>query len=127
MSYIPGTEYRMIPSVAPSTAHGRNYKNMHQRRPTTEKDMKLLNHMSQIPEMAKILHMNIALRQNFLNQQDSNNVLNESERLRGVLASHRDPSLNDGRALQTRLSYLENRMTQLKPQPLAGPEGLYRY
>ena len=89
--------------------------------------MKLLNHMSQIPEMAKRLHMNIALRQNFLNQQDSNNVLNESERLRGVLASHRDPSLNDGRALQTRLSYLENRMTQLKPQPLAGPEGLYRY
>ncbi len=125
MSYIPGTEFRMIPTVAPSASHGRNYKKMHMRRATTEKDMKLLNMMHQNPEFAKQLQSNIALRQNFLNQQESSNILNESERLRGILSSHRDPSLRDGVALQTRLKYLEQRMGKLKPLPLSGPEGLY--
>lgn len=127
MSYIPGTEYRMIPNMAPSAAHGRNYKKMHRARATTEKDMKLLNMMYQSPQLAKQLHANIALRQNFLNQQQSSNMLNEVERLRGVLSSYRDPSLRDGVALNTRISALEKRMTQLKPQPISGPEGLYVY
>lgn len=125
MSYIPGTEYRMTPNMAPSAAHGRNYKKLHRRRGTTEKDMKLLSHMSQIPEVAKRLHANIAMRQNFLNQQESSNIIDEQQRLQGILSLHRDPSLNDGRALQTRLKYLQGRMAQLKPQPLSGPEGLY--
>ena len=67
MSFIPGTEYRMIPHMAPSAAHGRNYKKMHQRRAGTEKDMKLINMMQQTPQFAKQLHANLALRQNFLN------------------------------------------------------------
>ena len=127
MSYIPGTEYRMIPRVAPSAAHGKDYNRIHHLRPTSEKDFKLLNMMYQTPQLAKQLHANIALRQNFLNQQASSNVLNEYDRLKGILSTHRDPTLNDGRALKTRMSYLEKRMTELKPQPLAGPEGLYRY
>ena len=127
MSYIPGTEYRMIPHMAPSAAHGSNYKKMHRRRATTEKDMKLLNMMQQTPEYAKKLNASLALRQNFLNQQESSNVLNEMERLKGRLSLHRDPSLMDGVALRTRINYLEKRMSELKPQPLAGPEGLYLY
>ena len=127
MSYIPGTEYRMIPRVAPSTAHAKDYNKIHHLRATSEKDFKLLNMMYQTPQLAKQLHANIALRQNFLNQQSSSNVLNEYERLKGKLSTYKDPSLNDGRALQTRMSYLEKRMTQLKPQPLAGPEGLYMF
>ncbi len=115
----------MIPNIAPSAAHGSNYKKMHGRRATSDKDFRLLNQMQQIPEMAKRLHQNIALRQNFLNQQQSSNALNEIERLRGVLREHRDPILNDGRALKTRMKYLTNRMAELKPQPLSGPEGLY--
>ena len=75
--------------------------------------------MYQTPQLAKQLHANIALRQNFLNQQASSNVLNEYDRLKGILNTHRDPTLNDGRALKTRMSYLEKRMTELKPQPLA--------
>jgi hypothetical protein len=54
-------------------------------------------------------------------------VLNEYDRLKGILSTRKDPSLNDGRALKTRMSYLEKRMTDLKSQPLAGPEGLYRF
>ena len=127
MSYIPGTEYRMIPQLAPYAAHGRNYRNMHRLRPTSEKDFKLLNKIQQNPEYAKQLHANIALRQNLLNQQESGNALNEYERLKGVLSTHRDPSLNDGRALRTRMSYLQKRMTELKSKPIAGPEGLYLY
>jgi hypothetical protein len=117
----------MIPHIAPSAAHGPKYKKLHQRRATTEKDMKLLNNMQQIPELAKKLHANIALRRNFLNSQSSSNMLNEVERLQGILSTHKDPALNDGRALKTRIGYLEKRMTELKPQPLAGPEGLYLY
>lgn len=127
MSYIPGTEHRMIPRVAPSTAHGKDYNKIHHLRATSEKDFKLLNMMYQTPQMAKQLHANIALRQNFLNQQASSNVLNEYDRLKGRLSTYRDPTLNDGRALSTRMSQLEKRMTELKPQPLAGPEGLYRF
>ena len=125
MSYIPGTEYRMVPTVAPWAAHGSNYKKMHKRMPRFEKDMKLLNMMQQNPEQAKKLHASLALRQNFLNQQESSNVLNEIDRLKGRLSLHRDPSLRDAVALRTRINYLENRMSELKPQPLAGPEGLY--
>lgn len=125
MSYIPGTEHRMIPNMAPSAAHGRNYKKMHGRRATSDRDFRLLNQMQQIPEMAKRLHQNLAMRQNFLNTQESSNALNEIERLKGILSLHRDPRLNDGRALIPRIKYLEGRMAQLKPQPLSGPEGLY--
>lgn len=125
MSYIPGTEHRMIPNMAPSAAHGKNYKKLHRRRATTEKDMKLLNQMQQGPEYAKKTYMNIAYRQNFLNQQQSSNALSEMERLKGKLSLHRDPTLNDGRALQTRINSLQAKMAQLKPQPLSGPEGLY--
>ena len=62
---------------------------------------------------------------NFLNQQESGNALNEYERLKGMLSTRRDPSLNDGSALRTRMSYLQKRMTELKSKPIAGPEGLY--
>jgi hypothetical protein len=127
MSYIPGTEHRFIPKVAPSAAHGKNYKNTHRRMATTEKDMKLLNMMQQTPEYAKRLHANIAVRQNFLNQQASSNVLNEIERLKGIQEYHRNSRLVDGRAFQTRIDALEGRMASLKPQPLAGPGGLYLY
>jgi hypothetical protein len=127
MSYIPGTEYRMIPKVAPSAAHSKNYNKNYRRHATSDRDFKLLNMMYQTPQLAKQLHANIALRQNFLNQQESSNALNEIERLRGRLSTYRDPTLNDGRALTTRITSLEKRMTQLKPQPLAGPEGLYLY
>jgi hypothetical protein len=127
MSFIPGTEYRMIPQLAPKAAHGRNYKNMQRRRATTDRDMKLINMMYQNPLYAKQQHASVVLRQNFLNQQSSSNMLNEMDRLKGILSSHRNPSLNDGRALETRVKYLQNRMTELKPQPLSGPEGLYLY
>ena len=127
MSYIPGTEYRMMSQLAPSAAHKPGYKRMHHRRATSERDFKLLNQLYQTPQHAKQMHANIALRQNFLNQQASSNVMNEYERLKGILSSHRDPSLTDGTALKIRMSYLEKRMTQLKPQPLAGAEGLYLY
>lgn len=127
MSYIPGTEYRMIPNMAPSAAHGKKYKKMHITRATTEKDMKLLNMMSQTPQLAKQQYANVALRQNFLNQQESSNVLKEVDRLRGVLSTFRDPSLRDGQAINNRISYLRKRMTELQPQPISGPEGLYLY
>jgi hypothetical protein len=127
MSYIPGTENRMIPQTAPSASHGRSYKKMHRTRANTERDMKLINMMQQTPQYAKQLHANIAMRQSFLNQQTSSNILNEHERLRGILSSHRDPSLYDRRALETRMSSLQKRMTELKPQPLAGPERGYLY
>ena len=81
MSYIPGTEHWMVPRTAPKAAHGSNYKSMHHRRATTERDMKLLNMMYQTPQHAKQLHANIALRQNFLNQQESSNSLNEYQRI----------------------------------------------
>ena len=127
MSYIPGTAYRMIPRVAPSAAHAKDYNRIHHLRPTSEKDFKLLNMMYQTPQLAKQLHANTALRQNFLNQQASSNVLDECDRLKGILSIHKDPSLKDGRVLRTRMSYLEKRMTELKPQQLAGPEGFYFY
>jgi hypothetical protein len=91
MSYIPGTEYRMIPRVAPSAAHGKNYNRIHHLRPTSEKDFKLLNMMYQTPQLAKQLHANIALRQNFLNQQASSNVLNEYDRLKRHLEHPQGP------------------------------------
>jgi hypothetical protein len=125
MSFIPGTEHRMIPNMAPSAAHGKNCNRLHRRRATTEKDMKLLNQMQQGPDYAKKTYMNLAYRQNFLNQQTSSNALTEIERLKGRLYVHRDPTLNDGRALTTRIKSLESKMMQLKPQPLSGPEGLY--
>jgi len=89
--------------------------------------MMLLNMMQQTPEYAKRLHANIAMRENFLNQQTSSNMLNEYQRLQGILNSHRSFSLLDGRAMHTRMDYLKQRMTELKPQPLAGPGGLYNY
>ena len=127
MSYIPRTEYRMIPQMAPKAAHGRNYKKMHLARASNDRDMRLSNMLSQTPAYAKQMHASIALRQNFLNQQESSNILNETDRLRGILINHRNPALMDGRALQTRITQLEKRMTQLKPQPLLGPEGMYMY
>ena len=127
MSYIPGTEYRMIPNMAPSGAHGSNHRTMRRRRATTEKDMKLLSMMQQTPEHAKKLQASLALSQNFLNQQESSDVLNEMERRNGRLSFHRDPSLRDGVALKNRINYLEKRMSELKPQSLAGLEGLYLY
>ena len=127
MSYIPGTKYRMIPQVAPKAAHGRSYNKMQLARATNEREMQLSNLMSQTPNYAKQMHASLALRQNFLNQQDSSNILNETERLKGILSSYRNPSLMDGRALRTRVAELEKRMTQLKPQPIMGPEGMYMY
>jgi len=125
MSLTFGTENRMIPNQAPSVAHGRNYKMLHRRRARTEKDMKLLNVMQQTPQYAKKLYANIAFRENMLKQQESSNMLNEKERLQGMLSLHRNPRLNDGRALQTRIDYLTKRMGEMKPLPLASPEGLY--
>lgn len=125
MSYIPGTEYRIIPELAPRAAHGRNYKKLHRQRATTDRDMKLLNVMQQTPEYAKRLYANIAFRDNMRKQQESSNMLHEKERLQGMLYVHRDPTLRDGRALQTRIDYLTKRMGEMKPLPLAGPEGLY--
>ena len=125
MSYIPGTEYRMIPQLAPKAAHGRNYKKMQLARASNDRDMQLSSMLSQTPNYAKQMHASLALRQNFLNQQESSNILNETERLKGILSSYRNPSLIDGRALRTRVSELEKRMTQLKPQALWGPEGMY--
>jgi len=116
-----------IPKVAPSAAHGNNYKNIHRRMATTDRDMKLLNMMQQTPEYAKRLRANIAFRQNFLDQQACSNVLNEIERLKGVQEYHRNSRLVDGRAFQTRINALEERMASLTPQPLAGPGGLYHY
>ena len=52
-------------------------------------------------------------------------MLNEIQKLTSRLSEHRDPTLNDGRDIKTRIKYLEDRMSQLKPQPLAGLEGLY--
>ena len=127
MSYIPGTEFRMVPQVAPKAAHGRNYKKMHQARATVDREMKLINMYQQSPEYVKRLHANIATRENFLKQQQSSNTLNELERIKGILNSHRSYSLLDGRAMDARMDYLKNRMTKLKPEPLAGPEGLYIY
>ena len=55
------------------------------------------------------------------------NVRNEIDRMTGILDRHRNNTLFDGRAIEARKEYLETRLTELKPQPLAGPEGLYMY
>jgi len=83
----------MVPTVAPSAAHSSNYKRMRKRMPRFEKDMKRLNMMQQNPEHAKKLHASLALRQNFLNQQESINVLNEIDRLKGRLSLYRHLSV----------------------------------
>ena len=52
MSFIPGTENRFIPTVAPKAAHGRNYKKVHKSRATFDKEMKVINQLQQHPEYA---------------------------------------------------------------------------
>ena len=127
MSFIPGTENRFFANIAPKAAHGRNYKKLHRSRATFDKDMKMINQQQQDPIYAKNLHASLALRENYLRDQRSMNVRNEIDRMTGILDRHRNNTLFDGRAIEARKEYLETRLTELKPQPLAGPEGLYMY
>ena len=62
MSFIPGTEHRLIPAIAPKASHGKNCKKLHRSRATTERDMKLLNQLQQDPHYVKNLHASIALK-----------------------------------------------------------------
>lgn len=127
MSYIPGTEYRMIPQTAPSAAHGKNYNKLHQRRATMDREFKHMNIINSSPQAIQQLNANIALRQSFLDSQIYNNVQNEYQRLQGRLSLHRDPSLRDGRFLKKRLSALEAQMADLRSKPMIGAEGRFLY
>ena len=127
MSYIPGTEYSLIPHTAPSAAHGRHYKKYHRARATYEKDFRFSNILNQTPAYARNTYASIAVRNNFLNQQRSSSALNELSRIGGILDQHRQYRLSDGVALETRQNKLEKRLAILKPQPLAGPDGLYAH
>jgi len=129
MSYIPGTEYSMIPDTAPKAAHGKQYKRYHKARATHEKDFKMSNMIMQNtnPSFAKNQYANIALRDNFLRQQASSNVLNELSRLGGIMDMHRQSRLSDGRSFNPRIRKLNRDLLELEPRPLAGPEGLYHY
>ena len=129
MNFIPGTEYSLIPDTAPKAAHGKHYKRYHRARATHDKDFKPSNILmhNQSPQFAKSQYASIALQDNFLRQQASSNVLNELSRIGGILDMHRQSRLSDGRAFETRQSKLERNLAGLKPQPLAGPEGLYHY
>ena len=80
--------------------------------------------MQQIPEYAKGLYMHTAHMQNFLHQHQRGNVLTEIQKLTSRLSEHRDPTLNDGRDIKTRIKYLEDRRSQSQPHTLAGLEGL---
>jgi hypothetical protein len=127
MSYIPGTEFHHGYDAAPKAAHGRNYKRYHRARATMEKDFRLSNMINQNVQQARNMHANIALRDNFLRQQASSNVLNELSRIGGILDQHRQYRLSDGTAFNPRMKKLESDLASLKPQPLAGPEGRYLY
>ena len=127
MSYIPGTEFHHGYAEAPKAAHGRNYKRYHRARATMEKEFRLSNMINQNVQHARNMHASLTLRDNFLKQQASSNVLNELSRIGGILDQHRQYRLSDGRALDARVQKLNRYMDELKPQPLAGPEGRYLY
>ena len=117
----------MIPHVAPSAAHGKNYNKHHHRRATMDREFKHMNMINSSPETIKQLNANMALRQSFLDSQIYNNVQNEYQRLQGRLSLHRDPSLRDGMFLKKRLSALENQMNSLRSKPMIGAEGRFLY
>ena len=129
MSYIPGTEFSMIPTKAPSALHGRNYNRRHTAMPTQQKQLGLYNILGEAPMMAQRMVANRALRQHFLDTQVMTNVKNEYDRLKGRLAEHRDPFLNDGRALKPRLDYLQKHLDDYnkRSQPIIGATGSYLY
>lgn len=128
MSYIPGTEYRMIPKTAPSASHGRNYNMFHQQRPTLEKEYKRFGMLNAASETVKQLNTSIALRQSFLDQQTAMNVRNEYDRLQGRLMMHRDPLLRDGR-FKSHFEGLEKKLDSYKSKaiPIIGAESRYLY
>ena len=127
MSYIPGTELHHGYDAAPKALRGKNYKKYNRARARHDKEHKLANMISQNHQYAKQMHASLALRANFLKQQQSSNVLNEMIRNCGILDQHRQYRLSDGRSLDTRLQKLSKYMDELKPQLLAGAEGLYMY
>jgi hypothetical protein len=119
----------MIPSQAPSALHGRLYNRRHSVMPTQQKQMCLYNVLGQAPQLSQQMVANKALRQHFLDTQVMTNVRNEYERLKGRLSEHRDPFLNDGRALKPRLDYLQKQLDNYnkQSQPIIGATGSYLY
>lgn len=84
----------MLKSAA---AKKRRHDSIERKRPTNQREWKIMNQVNQAPEIIKNRIANMELRRAFLEGQNIRNSESEKMRLRGILERSRVPTLMAGR------------------------------